>query len=231
MRRKSPWLKDRITLSIILPVSLVGLVISILSITLSTPPLISFIKNRTQEELRLASNLGLSICEERLNQLLELRLENDPEMVASLRSESIKEIEQISEKFHKIHLLIVEKEDLVAGSSAPFHGRRVSWPLSRQESDVQPAVFFEEPVRMHYRYFPLWRWHIIAFMYEKDYMEPLLMAKRILYVGAFGFLFAMVLTILWVFNRRVNIPPQEDHSGHRSNPRGSVYHPQHAPSG
>ena len=76
-RMRYPFLQNRIILLILLPVLLVGLIISALSISYLTPPILSFIQERTDAELKLASGLGLNVCENHLNYLLDLRLETN----------------------------------------------------------------------------------------------------------------------------------------------------------
>ncbi len=45
-------------------------------------------------------------------------------------------------------------------------------------------------------------------MYEKDYLMPVLLAKKLIYLGTFGVSIAVILTLLIVFNRLVTAPLQ-----------------------
>jgi len=84
-----PVFKNRILLSIFLPVLGAGLILSALSVSFLTPPLVSFIQDRTDAELKLASNSGLTICENHFNYLVDLRLEDDIEMNFALKNEAV----------------------------------------------------------------------------------------------------------------------------------------------
>ena len=92
-----PIIRNRILLSILLPVLAIGLIIASVSIYYLTPPLFSLIQDRIDSELKLASKMGLQICENNLNYLMELRLENNPEMNAALRKEAVEQVKGAEE--------------------------------------------------------------------------------------------------------------------------------------
>ena len=195
------FLQNRILLSILLPVLGAGLIISALSVSYLTPPLVSFIQDRTDAELKLASNSGLTICENHLNYLLDLRLEDDTEMNAALKNEAIKEIKEISKQLHKINMLIIEDNLTVLGSSLDLKNEKPAFPeLSKGKSEITTQEFKHTPVRMSYQYFPFWNWHVVSFISEKDYMAPILLAKKIVYLGTFGVLILIMFTLFIVFN-------------------------------
>jgi len=197
--------KNRIVLSMILPVFLVGLAITVVSVYFWTKPVISFIENRTEAELELASDLALQACSERLNYLLNLRLENNPEMVESTRAGAIEEVLRISGKLDHIHLLIVENNKTVIAASLP--GLKWSPPtLARHKSTILSDAIGSQPIRMHYRYFPFWRWHVVSFIYEKDYMGPISLAKRTVYVVSLSVLLLVTATVFLLFDRMVSRP-------------------------
>jgi PAS domain S-box-containing protein len=59
---------------------------------------------------------------------------------------------------------------------------------------------------MHFQYFPFWKWHVVSFIFQKDYLEPISLAKKIVYLGTFGVLIIVLLTLFIVFNIFVNLP-------------------------
>jgi len=201
------FLKNRILLSILLPVLGTGLILSALCASYLTPPLVSFIQNRTDAELKLASNIGLTVCENHLNYLLDLRLEDDTEMNVALKNEAIKEIKEISNELHKINMLIIKDNLTVLGSSLDLKNEKPAFPeFSKGKSEITTQKFRNTFVRMHYRYFPFWNWHVVSCIFEKDYMEPILLAKKIVYLGTFGVLILVLFTLFIVFNFFVNLP-------------------------
>ncbi len=201
------WLaaKNRIVLWIIIPFFLVGLTISALSVYFWTKPVTSFIESRNEDELKLASSLGIQYCEDRLNEILNLRLENDPEMVASMRAEAIKEVIGINKGFSHIQMMIVEAGNTVVGASVPDLSEFPA-NMTREKTPVIREILGSRPVRMHYRYFPFWRWHIISFIYESDYLGPVLLARETVYVASIAVLLFMTATVLFLFNRILNRP-------------------------
>jgi len=207
VKRAQPFFRKRILLSIILPVLTVGIILSAIVVRYLTPPLFSFIEEKTESELKLASGLGLEICERHMNYLMDLRLENDSEMTASLKKESIEEIKAISKKLHKVNLLVTEGSLNVLGSSIGLPEEKLrlqTLPINEGRIIIQEMG--GERVRTHSLYFPFWQWHIVSFMYEKDYLMPVLMAKKLIYLGTFGISIVVVLTLFFVFNLMVTIP-------------------------
>ncbi len=205
MRRFWAAAKNRIVFSMILPVFLVGLAISALSVYLGTKPVISFIVGRADAVLRLATDLGMEVCDERLDYLLSLRMENDPEMLASLRREAINGVLEISKRLDHVQMIIVENGDTVVGSSenppswVPSH-------LEKQKSPILTHTVNGELVRIHYQYFPLWRWHIISLLHEHDYMGPVRLAKTAIRVVTLSVFFLVTAMVVILFNRMVSKP-------------------------
>jgi len=201
------FLKNKILLSILLPVLGAGLILSALSVSFLTPPLVSFIQDRTDAELKLASNSGLTICENHFNYLVDLRLEDDAEMNFALKNEAVKEIKEISKQLHKVNMLIVEDNRTVLGSSLNLKEEKLLLPkFPKGKSQITTQQFGDTSVRMHIKYFPFWNWHVVSFISQKDYLEPILLAKKIVYLGTFGVLLIVLLTLFIVFNIFVNLP-------------------------
>ena len=187
----------------------VGVILSVIFVRYLTPPLFSFIEERTEAELRLASGLGLEICEGHMNYLMELRLENDSEMIAALKKEAIEEIKAISKKLHKVNLLVTEDSLNVLGSSIELPEEKLRLQtLPKNEEEIVIQEIGGERVRTHSLYFPFWQWHIVSFMYEKDYLMPVSLAKKLIYLGTFGISIVVVFTLFIVFNWLVTIPLQ-----------------------
>ena len=172
-----------------------------------TLPLSSLIRDKADSELNLAANLGFEACEDHLNYLMDLRLENDSEMIAALKNEALEEIKAIANKFHKVQLMVVNKKRSVLGASLqlPEEKLRIAH-MPRGEDRIVLQEMAGERVRTHALYFPFWQWHIVSFMYEKDYLLPIAWAKKLIYLGTFGVLIAVVFALFLVFNWRVVMP-------------------------
>ena len=202
-----PIIRNRILLSILLPVLGIGLIISSVSIYYLTPPLFSLIQDRVDSELKLASKMGLQICENNLNYLMELRLENNPEMDAALRKEAVEEVKGISRQFQKVHMLVIEDSRTILGSSANIEKAGFDFPkLDRKRTEITTQDLWGNTVRMHYLYFPFWNWQIVSFIYERDYLGPVHLGKKIVYLGTFGVLSTVCMALFVVLNLCVNLP-------------------------
>jgi hypothetical protein len=76
----------------LLPILIIGIVCSTLLVAYMSSPMKDFLIRQFDANLRLASIMGLRICEERFNYLLDLRLEKNVEMNQVLESEAMEEI-------------------------------------------------------------------------------------------------------------------------------------------
>ena len=202
-----PLYRRKILLSILLPVLVVGLIISTVSIHYLTPPLLSLIQDRIDSDLKLASKLGLKICENSSDYLMELRLEDDPEMNFALRKEAVEQVKGISKQIQKVQMLVVEDNQKILGSSVKLEKNGHALPkLGRRTTEIITQNFWGTPVRMHYLYFPFWNWHIVSFIPENDYLAPIQLGKKIVYLGTFGVLASVWISLFVVLNFLVNVP-------------------------
>ncbi len=209
MRQKTLRGKTRILLWIVLPVLVVGGAITILLIAYLTPPMVSFLNRHFQSNLRLASNLGMRVCETHFNYLLELRLEADVEMNLALQNEALQEIKGISDQIPPVHLMVTDSQGQVQVCSLDLGADAIALkPLAIGSDAVVDLSLHGEPVKAHHRYFPFWGWRIISFIRQADYIRPIAMAKRIVYLGTIGVLLSVLLTLVIVFQRFVNQPLQ-----------------------
>jgi two-component system cell cycle sensor histidine kinase/response regulator CckA len=199
-------IRNHLIYSILLPVLGMGMVISLFLVAYSLPPLLGLFTRYVDADLRLASQLGVGICENSFNYLLELRLEDDPEMNASLRREAIEEIKGLHRSFRGLHLLVVEGRDRPLGSSAAMpEGLRL--PGEGAPSDAILAQHLGgRPVRLHQRFFPFWNWHIVSYISEEDYQAPNRLLQRTIYLGSLMGLVMIVATFFAAFKLFVDRP-------------------------
>lgn len=118
----------RIIFWILLPVVVIVTAISGVSIFLLSAPMESLVTENFEANLRLASKLGLRICETHFNQLLDMRLEDDPEMNKALRREALAEINAIAGQLHKVHMLVVEDRQYLKTIPSEFSGAGFALP-------------------------------------------------------------------------------------------------------
>lgn len=151
--------------------------------------------------------MGLQICETHLNYLMELRLEDNPEMNAALRKEAVEEIKGISRQFQKVQLLVVEDGQKILGASENIEKSGFDFPnFERKKTEITTQDLWGSIVRRHYLYFPYWNWHIVSFIHEADYLSPVHLGKKIVYFGTFGVLSTVCMALFVVLNFFVNAP-------------------------
>jgi PAS domain S-box-containing protein len=198
---------NRIFTAIILPVVAVGVVISIWATSSLVPPLLGFIRKRTEASLQLVTRLGLEKCENSFNNLLDLRLEDNRGMVASLKRETLQDIRALNELFDKIQLVVLDGKQGIIGETAT-RGQEPVIMIDQIDTSgrIVKQVIFNRPARVSAYYFPIWRWYIVGYMYETDYAAPLNMARNIIFGGTFGVLLAIIATAGLAFYFRVNQP-------------------------
>ncbi|MFO7716572.1 ATP-binding protein [Desulfosarcina sp.] len=200
--------KNRILLSILLPVLAVGVILCMIATSLITPPISDSIRARIDSELTHMSGMALQICENHLNYLLDLRLEDDREMNAALQREAGEEIKRLASRFQGIHMLVLRKDGALVAVSEKLTRDPVKLPLIKPMpgGDIRDLSFWGNPVRAHYLYFPFWDWYLVGYINESDYQAPLILARRIILSGTFGLLGAIWLVLLVVVNRLISSP-------------------------
>jgi PAS domain S-box-containing protein len=199
--------QKRILLSILIPVLVVGIVICIVSTSLITPPILDNIQTRIDSELSHASSMALKICEAHLNYLLDLRLEDDPEMNAALKKEAAEQIKGLANHFEGIHMLVISGNgQVVAASEGLAHNDQKLALIKPKTDKIGNLSFWGNPVRTYYLYFPFWDWFVVGYIHETDYQAPLTSAKSIIFGGTFGVLAAIWLVLLVVVKRLISTP-------------------------
>ncbi len=193
--------------SLLLPIVAIALVVSVMAVSYLTRTFDSFMRDQVAADLKLAVELGVGICEERLNNLLSLRLEQDPEMMAAYRNHALGEIKQLSKKFHNIHLLVIENQKTVLAASRDFPQKHLHLPaMVKRPGSLVRADLWGEPLLLSHEYFPLWRWHIVSFISAEDYAAPAIFTKRVIFVGVFVGVAIILLVVFLVFYLRVQRP-------------------------
>ena len=191
----------------ILPVVLVGIAVSGGLIAYLSPPMIQYLEQHFQINLKLASRLGVRVCEGHFNDLLNMRLEDHPEMNAAMKKQAVEEIKALSRQMPPIQMIVMEGDHSILGSSIAV--QTVDWGdinLMMDSEVIGDITVDQLPARGHIRYFPFWDWTIISFVHEKEYQEPIFMAKMIVYLTTISVFIAVLLTLVIVFFRLVNNP-------------------------
>ena len=198
---------NRILLRLLLPVVIIGIVCSTMLVAYMSSPMKDFLVRQFDANLRLSSIMGLRICEERFNYLLDLRLEKNIEMNQVLQSEAMEEIKAISTQFPDIHLMIVESDQRVKACSLQDPPQKWDGLSFGGQNDTAIAFKLDgKAVRSHIQFFPFWDWHIVSFVFEKDYNRPIQMAYTVTYLSSAGVFLAVVGTLLVVFHLFINKP-------------------------
>ena len=207
MRPTLPFRENRLLFAILIPVVLSGTLVSVFAIWYLTPPLTAILRSRTDATLTHAAEMAISICEERFNGLLELRMENNPEMNTVYLREAVHEIESISRIHPDIDMLVVRRGTELLGTTMDIEPPRSPVPMfEKADGTIQESTFNGQPVRLVVQYFPYWRLHIVSLISEAQYMAPIILARRIVIFGTLGVLLVVLLTLLLLFVWRVDQP-------------------------
>lgn len=200
-------LENRLLLGIILPVLIIGGFFSIMITQFFLPPIVTLLRDRSDATLIHASNMGISICEERFNDILELRMEDNSEMNAASKKEAIEQTLKISQVFPGVQVLIVDRDWKIIDSSFKISGDRFEFQGSpKNKNGILSQNLGKTHVRLHSKFFPYWQWNVVTIIFEDDYMRPILIAKRIVSFGTFGVLLVVLITLLVLFIWRINRP-------------------------
>ncbi len=198
---------QRTLLRLLLPVTIIGLLVSTFLVDYMSAPLKNHLARQFDANLSLSSLMGLQTCEEGFNYLLDLRLETNQEMNEVLQKEALEKMRIIGEQFPDIQLMVVTSEHLIQTSLLKDNPDVWKGPnLLEKDNSTFAFELKNQPVRAHVQFFPFWDWNIISYVYENEYKTPLQMAQTITHMSAIGVLFTMLLTLLIVFHFLINNP-------------------------
>lgn len=198
---------QRILFRLLLPVIVVGILCATLFVFYLSSPQKAFLIRQFDANLRVSSIMGLRICEESFSYLLDLRLEKNPEMNQVMKKETLSKIRAVSGQFPQIHLMVIASGRRIEMSS--LDNSPGTWdgpPLDDQDDTILFIHHNGEKARAFVQFFPFWEWHIVSFVFEKDYNIPIRMAYTITYMSAAGVFFAILITLVVVFHLYIRRP-------------------------
>jgi PAS domain S-box-containing protein len=200
--------ENRLLLMIILPILAIGIAISILLQAYLSPKMFAIISSRNDALLDKAIRTAVSVCEERFNDLLDLRMTSNIEMRFASLNQAIEEIKAIHHGTTDIHLLVLSKHGKILGSTLKLPQIDTEQLLAdrRLDDGIRTVSLSKQQYHMTYRYFPFWKIHIFGMISSADYLAPLILAKRIVYLGTFGVLLTVLVVLVLLFALHVNRP-------------------------
>jgi len=200
----------RILFKVLLPVLAAGILFSFLAVSILTGPIVTFLDDNFKANLRHTSQNGIDICDNYFNYLMDLRLEDDPDMNLSLENEAVAEIVSIGTELNMIHMLVL-KNGRVAASSLD---RQVTVDMDMKSRNIRLGEVSRLSINKSgamacIRYFPFWDLHIISFIFQKDYERPITAGKNIVFLGTVGVLVSILAVFLLVYHFFINRPLKE----------------------
>jgi two-component system, cell cycle sensor histidine kinase and response regulator CckA len=199
-------------LRLLLSVAVIGAVCSICLNYFLVPPLVSSLKKRIDKTISHSATLAVNICEERLNGLLDLRMEDNAEMNTASKKEAIEQIKEIANIFPDIRMIVLDAKGDIQGASFTNSEYSTADLLASLDNAVKKGEnltvmdLWGFPVLLKVEYFPFWRWYLVSFIPEKEYLAPIVMAKKIVRFGTFGTLLTVVAAMLFLFLFWINRP-------------------------
>ncbi len=220
MKQIRTLLERRLVIAILLPLILAGIVAGLVCLKLLTRPLSDMLGQKAASDLIHAADMSLSICEERFDDLLSLRMENNPKVNNSIRRQALEEIKQISKNFVNIEIMVIRNGRIVC-CSVPL---QADTPGLDQLAGRHPSVFRARigghQIMASVRYFPFWRWQIVSFIFDTDFQAPITLAQQILAVGISGVILIMMGVVYFLFQKRIYRPLQHLTTGARNIAQG-----------
>lgn len=210
MEAKKPAIYNRIIFLIVVPVIFMTIIIASLLIRYLSPPIDTFLRHQFDANLQLASNMGLRICQSSFNYLLELRLEDNVEMNRALKTEVLEEIKSLSDQVPEIHLLVIDGDRVAQIWSLDTPLKH--WQIPDLELKNDALINFDingDAVKAYTLFFPFWDWHIVSFVFEKDYLSPIRKSHNIIYFSMIGIFATVFITLLCVYFLFINKPLQQ----------------------
>lgn len=197
----------RILFRLLIPVILVGIFCSTIMVTYLSSPLKDFLTRQFDASLRQASVMGLQVCQDSFNYLLDLRLENNLEMNQVLKKEALDRITGISEKFPHIHMMVVKSGNTIKACSMVNLHEKKPFPLTVDQIGKLVELKHQGNfIRAHVQFSPFWDWYIVSFTLKEDYDSPIRMAYKITHLSAAGVFLVMIVTLLFVFHLFIKKP-------------------------
>ncbi|MBI4797504.1 MAG: PAS domain S-box protein [Desulfarculus sp.] len=202
---RAPW-RQRIIWAIALPVLVVGLAVGFLANQLLAPPLMDHLQENIDGQLRMASGMGLTVCDNLLDQILSRRLEDSQEVLASMKRGALAEIRELSHQFPNLAVLVLDQNGQVLLSSLRPGQAVPKLDLGQISDGIILTEAQGQGFRLHRRYFPFWRWNIISLISQESSLAPSRMAARTVYLGTVVVLLTVLATLLAAFHWRVKRP-------------------------
>jgi PAS domain S-box-containing protein len=200
-------MKNRILIAILLPVIIVGAVLTIWAATFMVPPLLSFIQKHIDSSLVLVTDLGFDKCKKSQIYLIEHDLANDPMMLKKLQRQVLGEIEILGRQFDNIHLVALNELGEALGDPEQLD---VTPMESVTNLPTEGIIFvqdvYKKPARCVARYFPDWQWYVVGYIFKQDYVAPISLAQKIIFGLILVVLLAVVLVSGLAFHFYVNQP-------------------------
>jgi len=197
----------RIIFALVLPVIVVGILIAGLLIAYLIPQMEDYLNRHFEANLRLASSLGVGICETHFNQLLDMRLEDNADMNDALQKEALVAVKAIGAQVPGVHILVLENKQAIKAISVDYPLDVWKLPaMEGREGELKDVRLGAEPIHAQVRYFPFWDWHIISFVYLKDIQAPMVTASRSVVISTIVLLTAVYLVMLLMFRHVLTKP-------------------------
>ncbi len=197
----------RIIFQVMLPVVISGVFTTILLSTYFSRPLDRFMREQFDANLRLASRMGINICETYYQQILDFRLEENVEINRSYKTEALQEIRAISRQFPNVEMMVIKNRETVLAASTDLDLKK--WPLPDHapgEDSILNARLSNNSIKSNIRYFPFWDWYIVSYISDKNYRAPIISANRLILFSTLGVFLIVFIVLMIVFNRSLLKP-------------------------
>jgi two-component sensor histidine kinase/HAMP domain-containing protein len=202
-------LRDSVVVRMLIAVAIAGIVAVAGLQALMTRPLSRYYEDIVLSDLMAASRLALEECDESFERLLSLRLSNEPGMVETMRNDTIQRIATLAESFPGMRIAIVEDGALIPTTAPAEWQAGLSQVLSPGVLDAPVTVDLDGRHLVHWRYFPYWRWHLVAVFEYRSAVAPLTLAKRVVQAGLATMGLVLISVLIVSFRKFIAVPLRE----------------------
>jgi len=202
--------KDRILFQFLLIIASVGCVLTATIGYLISVPLVRTLAESEKLPLRLFSDEIFSFASDSFHDLLDARNEDNPSVVETSKQDVLARIAYFKplDSANLYHFIVLDDEKRILVDTDRILQEAGMTEISEEatEGDVRLTDRNGKTLIGYLKYFPAWRWRMIAVVHEEDLKKKIIWLKILIYgAGTLGFL-SLVVAFSFILKKRIQEP-------------------------
>src|SRR3990172_4459903 len=202
--------KDRILFQFLLIIASVGCVLTATIGYLISVPLVRTLAESEKLPLRLFSDEIFSFASDSFHDLLDARNEDTPSVVETSKQDGLARIAYFKplDSANLSHFIVLDDEKRILVDTDRILQEAGMTEISEEatEGDVRLTDRNGKTLIGYLKYFPAWRWRMIAVVHEEDLKKKIIWLKILIYgAGTLGFL-SLVVAFSFILKKRIQEP-------------------------